>query len=186
MSRKYRIDTIDMMGKRSGKLVVTQYYPRDDKRGAYWLCKCDCGNETIASGGSLRKSGTKQRKSCGCLSTDNLEQTGIHWIMYSYKAKAKKRNIKFLLDDASFAKLVKGNCFYCGVIPSQKLMRQKNKKKVQIVYNGIDRKDTKGDYSIENCVSCCFNCNRAKATQSVDEFKSLIERIYKCLRIGSL
>lgn len=53
----------DMVGQRFGRLEVSA--PVDnEKRGAYWLCVCDCGRTTVTRGASLRSGHTK---SCGCL-----------------------------------------------------------------------------------------------------------------------
>ena len=63
-----RNNIVDITNQKFGMLTVIK---RVDKpayitceMGAWWLCRCDCGNEKIASYGSL-KSGTV--KSCGCL-----------------------------------------------------------------------------------------------------------------------
>ena len=54
---------IDLTGKRFGKLTVIKKH-NQDKWGCWnWLCKCDCGKESIVSGGHLRGMKTK---SCGC------------------------------------------------------------------------------------------------------------------------
>lgn len=53
-----------MTGKRFGKLVVIKRSGSDKHKNATWLCKCDCGNETIVSGIYLRQGETR---SCGCL-----------------------------------------------------------------------------------------------------------------------
>ena len=63
----------DWIGKRFGKLTVTQYMYK--KNGMhYWKCRCDCGNETI-KGQTLLLEG--KTKSCGCLQKeiiyDNLK-----------------------------------------------------------------------------------------------------------------
>lgn len=50
-----------MIGKRFGNLIVIKKSHSDN--GFYWLCLCDCGNETIGSTSHLN-SGIK--KSCGC------------------------------------------------------------------------------------------------------------------------
>lgn len=56
---------IDLIGQKFGLLTVVE---RDfDRKGGYWLCKCDCGNpQLISVRGSNLKSGNS--KSCGCLS----------------------------------------------------------------------------------------------------------------------
>ncbi len=53
----------DITGQRFGKLTAVQFVEYK-KQTPYWLCKCDCGNETILSVYSLLKGETK---SCGCL-----------------------------------------------------------------------------------------------------------------------
>ena len=63
---------IDLTGKRFGRLVVVKRVgnapPSPSMKSKVgpiqYLCKCDCGNTTIATGGNLR-SGCK--RSCGCL-----------------------------------------------------------------------------------------------------------------------
>lgn len=57
---------IDLTGKRFGRLVVIKKASNgilDEKNRAYWICKCDCGNEKKISGKSLRRG---ESKSCGC------------------------------------------------------------------------------------------------------------------------
>lgn len=62
---------IDLTGKRFFKLVVLGLdykqqviYKNGKKRTTYyWKCRCDCGNEVVRSGNSLRNGDTK---SCGC------------------------------------------------------------------------------------------------------------------------
>lgn len=51
-----------LVGKRFGKLVVEEYYGIKYKH-RHWICKCDCGNRTIASTSKLKRG---EIKSCGC------------------------------------------------------------------------------------------------------------------------
>lgn len=54
--------TIDMTGLAFGNLLVIKF--SHTKHGqTYWLCKCNCGNEKVIAGPSLRFGRTK---SCGC------------------------------------------------------------------------------------------------------------------------
>lgn len=55
---------IDLSGQRFGRLTVIERAENSKGGKAQWLCKCDCGNETIVAGDKLRK---KHSKSCGCL-----------------------------------------------------------------------------------------------------------------------
>ena len=57
-------NSINIAGKRFGKLVaILKTRPQKD-RHTKWLCKCDCGNETEVS---VTKLTTGITKSCGCL-----------------------------------------------------------------------------------------------------------------------
>lgn len=57
------IGLIDLTGRRFGRLIVLKRAENKGKQVA-WLCKCDCGKETIVFGSCLRGNVTK---SCGCL-----------------------------------------------------------------------------------------------------------------------
>lgn len=58
----------DITGKRFGRLIVLK---RSGSRHgeAGWLCQCDCGNEKIIPGYTLKHGKTR---SCGCLATELL------------------------------------------------------------------------------------------------------------------
>lgn len=64
---KCRVDVVDdLTGQKFGKLTVLE---RDFSRpsnndGAFWRCKCECGNETIVLGKNLKQHNCL---SCGCL-----------------------------------------------------------------------------------------------------------------------
>lgn len=61
----------DLTGKRFGKLTVTGYSHKENKKYRsgcweavyYWKCKCDCGNIVIVRANNLKTGNTK---SCGC------------------------------------------------------------------------------------------------------------------------
>ncbi len=53
----------DITGKRFNKLIALRVDPTSEKPG-FWICQCDCGNQTSVSIYSLTKGITK---SCGCL-----------------------------------------------------------------------------------------------------------------------
>lgn len=61
-------NAVDITGNKYGKLTVVKRVAKPEdvsssKRGAWWLCKCECGNETVVHGNALRTCGTI---SCGC------------------------------------------------------------------------------------------------------------------------
>ena len=61
---------IDLVGKRYGRLVVVE--KAESLNGhTRWKCKCDCGNECIVHGTSLKTGNTR---SCGCYKTENARK----------------------------------------------------------------------------------------------------------------
>ena len=51
----------------------------------YWLCKCDCGNEKVVSGTSLKHGSTK---TCGnCIIKEKLKKENKEIIMNEIKRK---------------------------------------------------------------------------------------------------
>ena len=64
---------IDLTNERFGKLVVIKKRGKDKHGHIEWLCKCDCGEETIATTSDLRRGHVK---SCGCLGGKLKDLTG--------------------------------------------------------------------------------------------------------------
>lgn len=56
--------TINMSGLKYGSLTAVEEVGRNRRNQAMWLCICDCGNTPTVIGSSLRHGNTK---SCGCL-----------------------------------------------------------------------------------------------------------------------
>lgn len=179
---KKRSDIIDMIGKKYADFTVISLAERGKYRGANWLCLCICGKECIVPGGHLRAG---MRKSCGCRSESRIDEVGVNRIFSGYKRKSSLKNRDFKLSREDFEVLIKGNCFYCGNTPSQILKRLKSRK-LQILYNGIDRINSNLGYIKDNCVSCCRYCNQSKSDLTLDQWKLYIKRIYQWLRIDSL
>lgn len=57
----------DISGQRFSRLAVIGFVGIGKENRALWRCKCDCGNEIVVPGKSLRTGNTR---SCGCLATD--------------------------------------------------------------------------------------------------------------------
>jgi 5-methylcytosine-specific restriction endonuclease McrA len=94
-------------------------------------------------------------------------------LLNRYIQSCRHKNISFELPEATFFGLVQQSCAYCGKPPA----RTVNYSGKSFIYNGIDRKDCAAGYTVENCVPACFDCNNAKGTQTVDEFKTWAKRV---------
>jgi hypothetical protein len=58
-----KLFTKDLVGQRFGRLIVIKCVKTGKFNQTVWLCKCDCGNEKVIRGNSLRGNKTV---SCGC------------------------------------------------------------------------------------------------------------------------
>jgi hypothetical protein len=62
---------LDLTGKRFGRLTVIERTENNKRDDTMWLCRCDCGNTTIALGYLLKNSTIK---SCGCFRADEFKK----------------------------------------------------------------------------------------------------------------
>jgi hypothetical protein len=148
------IEKEGMIGKTIGRLhVVSQC-----SRSAY-KCKCDCGEEVVWNRSKIIAS-----SSCGC-----IRRKVITPAFARYKKSAERIGVEFNLSGEDVDALTKGNCSYCGISPHRKTGSR--------ILNGIDRVDSSLGYLTDNVVACCWECNRAKADLSVEDFLSNIRRI---------
>lgn len=173
----------DITGHRFGRLLVLERRGKDRHGKVLWLCQCDCGNQKEINAGSLLAGLTK---SCGCYRSEALsryresikpddQQSNFSALYSSYKASAKARGLEFSLSVEEFRYLTKQTCAYCGSSPLQECMY---KRETPYLYNGIDRINNSEGYIVENCVTCCETCNRAKGEMTVSEFKQWVACVY--------
>ena len=155
----------------------------EGRKRTYYKCKCVCGTITYIEGSKLLNGHTK---SCGCFKIKqaknnywNRKQFGEslkNRLYDSYKRNAKNRNNIFNLTKEEVFELFKQNCYYCGVIPSKKIIKKGFYG--YFIYNGIDRLDNNKGYTKENSVSCCSFCNYTKNKTDFKEFIVWIRKVY--------
>ena len=171
-----KTDRIDETGNTHGRLTVLGY--AGFKGHAMWRCRCVCGNIIEADGTLLRSGHTK---SCGCFKRDKVKLSaghqGFHNALRSMKSNAQKRGILWDLSDAETKVLMQDKCHYCGGGLSNVSMRPDGDQNGAFYYNGIDRVDSDYGYSLDNVVSCCSICNRAKSNLPLQDFKTWIRRL---------
>lgn len=154
---------IDLTGQKFNRLTAIKYLG-----SSKWLCKCDCGNETIVHTQKLKSGHTK---SCGCL---QKEIAGKTWSetgkKYGKINGYKYIKFKTLLYDEKYKRLkriydaMKGRCknknSYCGrknISICKEWLNSFETFYNWAINNGyqnsltIDRIDNNGDYKPSNC-----------------------------------
>jgi hypothetical protein len=173
---------VDLAGKKFGKLTaIRPVRSSRDGSGFIWEFRCDCGNVVERLGSRVSKEAMRkgQIPSCGIGECSRMVPygQGRRMAINSYQAGARNRGIEFDLTEEQTEVLFLGNCYYCGMPPSLN--------RFGYVYNGIDRVDNARGYLIDNVVSCCPICNRAKKDMTKDEFIKWIDRLVSYRRVVS-
>lgn len=166
------------IGLKIGDLTVTSY------SGTYTMT-CNCGNTTSGCATFVQGKITNLAKEgfSGCMDCvykyrmSVKSPSELYGIVYSnYKRGAAKRKLKFELTKEEASELFGANCHYCGSAPSNKRVRHDN---IIVIYNGIDRVDSKKGYTSTNVVPCCKCCNFAKNELTTEEFLQHVTKIYQ-------
>ena len=173
--------TKDIANQRFGRLIAKEIV-EFKRSGALWKCLCDCGNEKLVYGHSLRSGRTT---SCGCYHKEQLNkklsigigEAAFNSLFRQYKHSAKNRHIEFNLTKEEFRNITKLNCYYCGNIPNQ--IKSNPHYCGDYIYNGVDRIDNNLGYIKNNCVPCCGECNISKGIKTKDQFLNMVSRIYR-------
>ena len=144
--------TIDLTGKRFGRLVVMKRVKNSKSGRARWLCQCDCGNQKEIVGTNLTFCGTK---SCGCiLKEKKTEEKTIHGEtgIRLYKIWLNMKNRCYNSKTQSFQYYGGKNIKVCKEWKNN--YTEFRNWALQNGYNNdlsIDRVDVKGDYTPDNC-----------------------------------
>lgn len=89
---------IDLTGQKYGRLTVLERAENTKSGRTQWLCKCDCGKQTVVKADNLRNGHTS---SCGCYSretakirntTHNKTGTRLHGIWNGMRQRCCKDN----------------------------------------------------------------------------------------------
>lgn len=140
----------DLIGQKFNRLNVIRRIENDRHGKAQWLCKCECGNECIASTSGL-KSGNNQ--SCGCLREETFTNQ-----------KHGKRNTRLY----RIYSHIKGRCYDVndraylyyggrGIVMCDEWLADFQTFYDWAMMNGyrddltIERKDVSGNYEPSNC-----------------------------------
>lgn len=171
----------DIKDKKIGKLTAISFIKRENKY-TYWLYKCDCGKEVIkkaayVQNGKTQSCGCLQKKHCRKITSNKLLSTFemcTNRLYRNYERAAKDRNLEFNLTKEEFLSYLDKDCYYCGCKPRNLLKESNNR---ELLYTGIDRKINSLGYSISNCVSSCYMCNKMKLNLDEDVFLKQVNKI---------
>lgn len=83
---------------------------------------------------------------------------------YTLRTAARRKGRVWELTRDEFKDIRVKPCYYCGYHNSTV---------------GIDRVDNNVGYTLDNCVPCCFVCNRMKSILTYDEFIDKCKKIVK-------
>lgn len=161
----------DLSGLKSGKLTFLEPL-RKYHTNWVWKVQCECGNFR-----ELPSSAFSRVKSCGCQKPKRYIPGGFSVFNSAwthYRTSAARRGLEFSLDRKLFEELMKGNCTFCDAPPTER--RYSLSQKAYPV-NGIDRLDPYKGYTDENCVTCCWTCNKLKGSFSQEEFLAQVRKI---------
>ncbi len=78
---------IDMVGKKIGRLLITERGANSKKGQARWRCLCECGKETVVQGFDLRSGNTV---SCGCFQTETITRQHTRSVKHGHASKTNR------------------------------------------------------------------------------------------------
>src|SRR5208282_2728809 len=143
----------------------------------YWSCRCDCGTLKEVLGKSLT-AGVSQ--SCGCLQVEKCRKASgcaaqtKTYIGYKLSS-AKRRNLSWDISREQFNELTQQPCHYCDRQPLNRTKADNGNG--DFLYNGLDRKDSRIGYTVDNVVPCCKVCQRAKMDMPYNDFMVYLKQL---------
>jgi hypothetical protein len=169
---------LDLSGQTFGRLKAVKIDESRTRRGRggriVWECLCDCGKTSYVQANNLRGG---QSTTCGGASHKTIPDgnPALYRKKFErYKSRAALVGFEFSLSLATFAKLVRMPCHYCGDEGHQRALGSGPER---TLINGIDRKDSAIGYIESNCLPCCHRCNEMKMDENYESFLDRMKRI---------
>lgn len=147
----------DIVGQTFGRLTVLDEYEKIPN-GTKWKCKCECGNEVYVYRGKLT---TGHTKSCGCL-TSTLEGLSNHRL---YRTWWGIKERCYSPNSSNYSKYGAKGIRMCNEWQDFKTFYAWSMQNGYADDLTIDREDSKGDYTPDNCrwITLAENVARANA-----------------------
>jgi hypothetical protein len=169
----------DITGQKFNHLTAIRYSHKGKWNRAYWVFRCDCGNEKIISSNTVTKKNAEV-KSCGCVN-DAVRKSGNNHRIHGdantrlYKVWKNMRR-RCYGSDASSNKWYKDRGIkICEEWNDYRLFRlwalaNGYDENAEFMQCTLDRIDTNGDYCPENCrwVSCKVQANNKTNNRLVE------------------
>jgi hypothetical protein len=149
----------------TGRVLVA--YTEDRHRPYILECK-KCGKQTKAQKNAF----VQECKACSVKHKDTIDIRKR--LEHLYIRTAKKNGVPYEITFDEFCKLIKQDCFYCGVEPKQ-VFTANRKEDNTLIYNGIDRKVNELGYTTANAVPCCSFCNYIKSAHDLEILKAKVK-----------
>lgn len=170
----------NLAGQIYGKLTIISQEPGRCPNGyALWKAQCKCGQFIVRPSYRFRNKYTAMQccPECAPVGRPRVPDNGAHVnaLFTGRKRSAKERKLAWEITKEHARSMFESNCFYCDG-PPQMAYTHKNLSG-SYAWNGIDRVDNSLGYIPSNCVSCCWDCNRAKGTLSHEDFMEWIKRL---------
>lgn len=145
----------------------------DGRTRSTWIVRCDACGKTVAI-----RSDTFRKSPCTCSLRKPDDVVFRNAVVCNARSGARHRGLEWALSAEQAAALAFGPCHYCGTPPASKSKRLGRTG----VAGGIDRIDSSRGYVADNCVSCCWICNRAKGAATSAEFAEWMDRLvaFRC------
>lgn len=163
------------------RFTIIEFSHSDNRWRKWYKVNCLCWTEKIVMGSAMQSWNTK---SCWCLWSETRKSkripnnfSEINAVILWYKRHAKRRWFDWKLERYFIEKIVRKDCFYCWLEPSN-YKKLKNSIWDWFLYSWIDRLDSLKNYTEDNVVPCCRICNFAKSNLTISEFREWALRIW--------
>lgn len=174
---------IDYTGSIYGHLTALHKVETETKRGAVWMFRCDCGNlkeieARQVTAGRIKTCGLCELKYKLRKETRGEKQplTRAVSILYQrYLRNANKDGVRWELTVEQFRQLSTNSCGICGTRPIIRL------KGTRLTYNKIRYNSSILGYTVNNCATCCQECDMRIGKSSLSETVSWLNKAYKYL-----
>jgi hypothetical protein len=173
----------NLAGKTFGQLTAIRATDQRSNGSIVWECICSC--DTTKSCFILsRLLVAGKTTSCGCYRRAIRRkgrtplEAATRYYYSAYIRGANTRGYEFDLTLDQFIQLIKQPCYYCGAQTNIVKVYVRGKT-ANFRANGVDRSNNTLGYTLENSVSCCTNCNRAKLSMSAQQYIDLCKQVAK-------